>query len=79
MNSLTRRIATLSRRQPPARQVSTGRVPGPAVHPATQMQITPGAGAGITPMTSLIASDGAMFPATGPGQWDQLYAAGRIK
>lgn len=79
MNSLARRIATLSGRKPPARPVTSGRVPAPATHAAHAVQITPGRGAGLQPVTSLITSDGAMIPATGPGRWDQLVTAGRIK
>lgn len=77
MNSLTRRIVTLGARQPrltPAR----GTVPGPSVHVPHHVQIMPGIGAGLSPLAPLIASDGAAIPATGPGQWDQLIAAGRL-
>ena len=55
-----------------------GAVPGPAGFPAHQVTIVPGQGAGITPLSPLITADGAMIPATGPGRWDQLAAAGRI-
>jgi len=79
VNSLARRIRSLPGRKPDARPVSGGTVPGPAVQAGSQLTVTPGTGAGLSPLTSLIASDGAMFPATGPGSWDQLHAAGRIR
>lgn len=78
MNSLARRIRSLPGRAPdltPARGV----VPTPASSTAYALQVHPGSGAGLVPLNYLIASDGAMFPATGPGGWDHLIAAGRIR
>lgn len=78
MNTLARRIRSLPGRQAALRPVP-GRTPGPSVAYAPhQVIIYPGLGAGMSPLSALIASDGAMIPATGPGQWDQLVAAGRI-
>lgn len=35
------------------------------------------AGLAVQDMTPLITADGAMIPATAPGSWGQLHAAGR--
>jgi hypothetical protein len=78
VNTLARRIRSLPGRQP-ALRAAAGTTPGPAVYVPHQVIIYPGLGAGMSPLSALIASDGAMIPATGPGQWDQLVAAGRIK
>lgn len=77
MSSLKHRIATSIGRRPELRPARGG-VPGPAGMPSYQLSIAPGAGAGISPLAPLITADGAMIPATGPGGWDQLAAAGRI-
>jgi len=43
-------------------------------HPVFRIQITTG---GIGYDEALVTADGAMIPNTSPGQWGQLYAAGR--
>ena len=79
MNSLARRIRSLPGRTPDVRPVSAETISAPIEHAASQLIITPGVGAGLSPLTSLVTSDGALIPATGPGGWDQLHAAGRIR
>lgn len=56
----------------------------PAAPPGTVMtmplalvQITPAGTVGYQEMTPLITADGAPVPATTPGRWGQLIAAGR--
>jgi hypothetical protein len=80
VSALKTRIATLGRRSPDLTpvDVSTGAVvPAATQTPGGLVQIVPGVGAGIGPLSPLITPDGAEVPATGPGQWDQLIAAGR--
>lgn len=80
MNSLTRRIAGASRRRPRGRPIGQrSRMPGPAHTAGYHMLIEPGTGTGIQPAHSLITSDGAIIPATGPGGWDHTVTAGRIQ
>jgi hypothetical protein len=78
VNTLARRIRSLPFRQPhltPAK----GATPTPAVNASHGMQVSTPGTVGLTPLSALVTSDGAMIPATGPGQWDQLVAAGRIR
>jgi hypothetical protein len=80
VSSLKARIATLGRRSPdlsPVDKLSGQVVPAATQTPGNLVQIVPGVGAGLGPLSPLITSDGAEVPATGPGQWDQLIAAGR--
>jgi 2,4-dienoyl-CoA reductase-like NADH-dependent reductase (Old Yellow Enzyme family) len=81
MSSLIRRVLTLPHRSAQAAMTpAAGTAPaGPVDYHAHGYAIYPGSGAGLTPYSPLITSDGAPIPATGPGQWDQLYAAGRIR
>lgn len=80
-NTLARRIMSLPHRSAQSAMTpATGTpAPGPVDFHAHGYQIIPGGGAALTPFSPLITSDGAPIPATGPGQWDQLYAAGRIR
>lgn len=43
---------------------------------ATHVLISP-AGAAVQVMTPLVTPDGRLIPATAPGRWDQVAAAGR--
>ena len=80
MSSLARRIIALpGLKPPPARPAAAAAVPGPGGHPAHHVQVQPGHGAALTPLTSLVTSDGAMIPATSPGASDYLHPAGRIR
>lgn len=79
-NALKHRVGTLHRRKPYLTPVEPGPTDwysagaGPA--PANVVLIEPGIGAGLTPTSPIYAADGAPIPATGPGMWDQLVAAG---
>lgn len=44
--------------------------------PLTVVSVT-GDGVSVREAQPLVTADGAMVPATGPGQWQQLHAAGR--
>jgi hypothetical protein len=77
MSTLKARIARQGRHPHPARPVTGGAVPGPSATPSHALAVMPGGGAGLTPLTPLITSDGAEIPAAGPGGWDQLNPAGR--
>jgi hypothetical protein len=80
MTSLARRIISLPHRNAQAHMSPAGGSPSPpAGYQAHGYQIIPGGGAALTSHSPLITSDGAEIPATGPGRWDQLYAAGRIR
>ena len=48
----------------------------PMEMPLSQVQITTG-GIAVTDLTPLWTADGAPVPATAPGSWAQLHAAGR--
>ena len=48
----------------------------PMVMPLQQVTVTQ-AGVAVEDMQPLITEDGAMVPATSPGSWGQLRAAGR--
>jgi hypothetical protein len=78
VNTLNKRIRSLPRRSQNLTQVPGAPAMGAADHAPHQLVMTPGT-VGLSPLSSLITSDGAAIPATGPGQWDQLHAAGRIK
>jgi hypothetical protein len=79
-NTLARRIFSLPYRSAEAAMTpAAGSAHGPAGYQAHGYAIIPGGGASLTSLSPLIASDGAPIPATGPGRWDQLYAAGRIR
>lgn len=79
-NALKHRIGTLHHRGMPLTTVddhdamAAGGLPGEI--PGNLVYIEPGIGAGLTPLSPIIAADGAPIPATGPGMWDQLVAAG---
>ncbi len=75
MSTLHRRIA----RQPTAGRQAMGDfhpvAPQPMDWSVVRVTFT-GDGATIEEMVPLWTADGAPVPATGPGHWDQLYAAG---
>jgi len=53
-----------------------GTLNGPMMHPTQHVQIYRGGIASQDTMP-IIAPDGGIIPATSPGNWSQLYAAGR--
>jgi hypothetical protein len=78
VNALKHRIAGQHKAQPDLRPAGRGQIFGaPLASPVSRIQIEPGVGVGLSPLSYLIAADGAPIPATGPGRWDQLVAAGR--
>lgn len=56
-------------------------VPGPMVLPLALVTVHPADSNYVTlaaqDLAPLVTADGAMVPATAPGKWDQLTAAGR--
>jgi hypothetical protein len=76
MSALKSRIATNHQRAPDLAPAGDGLALGGSP-PGALVTIEPGVGAGLGPLSPIIASDGAAIPATGPGRWDQLTAAGR--
>lgn len=48
----------------------------PQTEVITRVQIN-ASGAQVERLTPLVAPNGAMIPASAPGQWGQVYAAGR--
>lgn len=53
-----------------------GTLNGPMIHPTQHIQIHR-SGIASQDLMPLITPDGAPIPATSPGTWGQLYAAGR--
>jgi len=72
MSILRDRIATM----PDTSLRVKGTLGGPMMHPTQQIQIYRG-GIASQDLMPLIAPDGAPIPATSPGSWGELYAAGR--
>jgi hypothetical protein len=51
----------------------------PEFAPSSQIIVWAPGTVGIGPLAPLLTADGALVPATAPGTWDQLVAAGRSK
>jgi len=85
---LQRRVRSIGQAQAAARdghsQVTGGQASPPSVMvmPLAQVSVYPHPGAGYSTLayrglTPIYTADGAAVPATAPGRWAQLYAAGR--
>jgi hypothetical protein len=76
MSWLKKRIARQAGSQAPLSPVAHN-VPGPDFAPPQQILVWAPGTVGLEPMAPMITADGALVPATMPGAWDQLRAAGR--
>lgn len=78
MSTLHRRIAAAGQGMPAAMGTyhPWGTAATPMLMPLALVTQTE-AGLAVQDMTPLLTADGAMIPATAPGSWGQLRAAGR--
>lgn len=80
MSVLKKRIAhqAMGRTAAPLSEVALP--PGtPDIAPSSQIIVWSPSTVGIGPLAPMVTADGALVPATAPGTWDQLHAAGRSK
>lgn len=62
----------------PAPLAEVGLPPGaPQVAPSSILYVYAPSTVGLGPLAPIVTADGALIPATMPGGWDQLRAAGR--
>lgn len=49
----------------------------PQFAPSSLIEVFAPSTVGLSPLAPIVTADGALVPATSPGAWDQLRAAGR--
>lgn len=75
---LKKRIVRQARGESAAPLAEVALPPGTAAFtPVQRIEVFAPGTVGLSPLAPMVTADGALVPATAPGTWDQLHAAGR--